>query len=117
MQPDGQPAVLLLLDELVRALVPDLDRARPVLALGDLALEGRVLERVVLDVDGQLPLARLQRDALRHRPARERAVALEPEVVVEPPRVVPLDDEDRTFPRFFDPNGSGVFFGSRFRRS
>src|SRR5204863_7591542 len=33
--------------------------------------------------------------ALGNGPARERAVALEAEVVVEPPRVVPLDDEDR----------------------
>ena len=54
-----------------------------------------VVERVVLDVHGQVALARLERDALRHGPARERAVALEAEVVVEPPRVVALDDEDR----------------------
>ena len=44
------------------------------------------------------PLARLERHALRHRPRGERAVALEPEVVVEPPRVVALDDEDRPRP-------------------
>ena len=54
-----------------------------------------VVERVVLDVDGERALAGLERHALRHRPARERAVALEPEVVVEPPGVVALDDEDR----------------------
>src|SRR5207244_6245760 len=90
-----QPAVLLLLDELVRALVPDLDGARAVVPLRDLALEARVLERMVLDVHGEVLLARLERHALRHRPARERAVALEAEVVVEPPRIVPLDDEDR----------------------
>ena len=81
--------------ELVRALVPDLDRAGAVLALRDLALELRVLDRVVLDVDGEVLLAGLERHALRHRPGRERAVALEAEVVVEPARVVALDDEDR----------------------
>ena len=81
--------------ELVRAVVPDLDRAGAVLALRDLALELRVLDRVVLDVDGEVLLAGLERHALRHRPGRERAVALEAEVVVEPPRVVALDDEDR----------------------
>ena len=70
VQPNGQPAVLLLLEELVRAAVPDLDRARAVLALRDLALELRVLERVVLDVDGEVLLARLERHALRHRPAK-----------------------------------------------
>ena len=95
MEPDGQPAVALLLDELVGAAVPDLDRARAVLALRDHPLERRVRERVVLDVDGQVLLAGLERDALGHGPARERATALEPEVVVEPRGVVALDDEDR----------------------
>src|SRR5207249_2918866 len=98
VQPDRQPAVALLLNELIGAGVPDLHRARPVLALRDLALEGRVVERVILDVDGEVLLALLERHALRHRPARERAVALEPEVVMEPPRVVALNDEDRLFP-------------------
>ena len=95
MPPDGEPAVALLLDELVRAAVPDLDRAGSVLALWDLALEGGVLERVVLDVHREVLLPRLEGNAFRHGPAGESAVALEPEVVVEPPRVVPLHDEDR----------------------
>ena len=46
METDGQPAVALLLDELVGARVPDLDRAGAVLALGDLALEAAVVEPV-----------------------------------------------------------------------
>ena len=75
--------------------IPDLDRAAAVLALGDLAREGRVVERVVLDVDGERLLPRLERDALGHSPRGERAVAFETEVVVEPARVVALDDEDR----------------------
>ena len=98
VQPDGETAVGLLLDELVRARVPDLDRAGAVLALRDLAVEGRVLERVILDVDREVLLAGLERHALRDRPARKRAVSLEAEVVVQPARVVPLDDEDRLFP-------------------
>jgi len=40
-----------------------------------------------------MPLAATERDPLRHRPARERSSALEPEVVVEPAGVVALDDE------------------------
>ena len=66
--------------------------------------------------------SRLERDALRNRPACERAVALEPEVVVEARRIVPLDDEDRLLrigarDRASSPvNGSGVVSGSRFRR-
>jgi hypothetical protein len=50
---------------------------------------------MILDVDGEMPLPAPQRDALGHRPARQRAVPLEAEVVVQPPRVVPLDDEAR----------------------
>ena len=98
VQAHGQPAVLFSSTSsyVPRSQISTVPGA--VLALRDLALEGRVVERVVLDVDGERALARLERHALRHRPARERAVALEPEVVVEPPRVVPLDDEDRPLP-------------------
>ena len=79
--------------ELVRAAIPDLDRPGPVLPGRDRPLEIGVVERVILDVDGEMPLALLQRHALRHGPAREGAVPLEPEVVVEAAGGVPLDDE------------------------
>ncbi len=95
MQPHGQPAVALLLEELVGAAVPDLDRSGAVLSGRDLALEIRVIQRVILHVDSQVTLASLERNPLRHGPAGERAVPLEPEVVVQPPGSVALDDEDR----------------------
>ncbi len=95
VEPDGQAAVALLLDLLVRAVVPDLDRAGAVLAFRDLALEGRVLERMVLDVHGERTLSDVEGNTLRHGPAREHAVALQPEVVVEPPGVMALNHEDR----------------------
>src|SRR4029450_6210999 len=95
VQPDSEAAVPFLLEQLVRAVVPDLDGAGAVVPLRDLALERRVVERVVLDVHREVLLPRLHRHALRHRPARERAVHLEPEVVVQPRGVVPLHDEDR----------------------
>ena len=95
VEADGQTAVGLLLEKLVRARIPDLDRPRPVLALGDLALEAGIVERVVLDVDGEVALAGLERHTLRHRPGEKDAVALEPEVVVKGSRVVALNDEDR----------------------
>src|SRR5207248_10445723 len=79
LEPDGQAAVPLLLDELVRAGIPDLDGPRAVLALRDHAFEAGVLERVVLDVDGEVLLAGLERDTLRHCPARERPIPLEAE--------------------------------------
>ena len=95
VQPHGQAAVGLLLHELVGAPVPDLDRAGAVVPLRDLAFEARVVERMILDMDGQDAHARLERHALRHGPRGERPVALEPEVVVEVAGVVALDDEDR----------------------
>ena len=91
MQPHGQPAVPLLLEELVRAAVPDLDRAGAVLPRRDRPLEVAVLERMVLDMHGEVPLSAPERDAFRHRPARERTASLESEVVVQAPRVVALD--------------------------
>ena len=97
VQADGQAAVLLLLDELVGAAVPDLDGAGAVLAGRDLALEGRRSRAGGPRRGRRALLAGLERNALRDRPARQRAVALEPEVVVEPARVVALDDEDRLF--------------------
>src|SRR6476660_471046 len=95
VETDGEPAVLLLLDELVGAPVPDFHGAGAVLTGRDLPLEVGVVERVVLDVDGECALAGLEWNALRYRPARERPVALQAKVVVEPAGVVALDDEDR----------------------
>ncbi len=76
------------------APVPDHDRAAAVLALGDDALEVGVVQRVVLDVDGEMLVVRIEARALRHGPALERAVELEPDVVVQPPGRVLLDDEE-----------------------
>src|SRR5206468_13122952 len=66
-----------------------------VVPLRDLSLEGRVVERMVLHVHREVLLTRLEGNALRYRPAGERPAPLEAEVVVETPRVVALDDEDR----------------------
>src|SRR5579864_8910120 len=95
VQANRQPAVGLLLDELVCAVVPDLDGACAIVPLRDLARERRIVERMVFDVDGERTLADVERDPLRHRPGRERTVPLEPEVVMEAAGVVTLDDEDR----------------------
>ena len=67
---------------------------------------------MVLDVDGQVLLAGLEGNALRDGPAGQGAVALETEVVVEAPRVVPLDDEDRLL-SCFRPAFEGLGRGPR----
>src|SRR5207247_9067789 len=88
--PRRRPAICLLLDELVGAAVPDLDSAGAVVPLRDLAGKGRVIQGVILDVHRESPLSGLERHTLGNRPGGERPVALEPEVVVEPPGVVAL---------------------------
>ena len=63
------------------------------LALGDAPLEAAVLERVVLGVHGEVVAARVPGQAPRQRPGQQHAVVLQPQVPVEPPRVMLVDDE------------------------
>ncbi len=74
-----------------RPAVPEHHRPRPVLAFRDDALEGAVLDRVVLDAHGEPLVARVEGRALGHGPAQQDAVPLQAEVVVEPRRRVLLD--------------------------
>ena len=67
-----------------------------ILALGNGAFEIRIVERVILDGDRQPLFAGHKARPARHRPALQRAVDLEAEVVVQPSRVVFLDDEAMT---------------------
>jgi hypothetical protein len=48
---------------------------------------------MVLDVHGDAPHARIEGRAPRHGPAHQHAIDLEPEVVVQSPGPVPLNDE------------------------
>src|SRR5437762_8750329 len=63
--------------------VPEHDRSRAVLLFRDHALEVAIGERMILDVDGEPLVRRIEAGALRHRPAFERSVELETEVVVQ----------------------------------
>src|SRR6185503_4745001 len=71
VEPEREAAVALLLEELVRPAVPDLDGAGAVLTLRDLALERAVVERVIFDMHREMPLACAKWQALGHGPARE----------------------------------------------
>src|SRR6185295_13463415 len=73
--------------------VPDDDLAGAVVAGGNLALEPSVLDGMILDVHREPLLARHRRRLLRHRPALQHPVQLEPEIIVEPARGVALDHE------------------------
>src|SRR5262249_54153032 len=74
------------------AAVPELHRAAAVLIVGDGAFEVAVVERMILDLDGE-PLDRgIDRRALGHGPRLERTIELQAEVVMQARRVVALDD-------------------------
>ena len=75
------------------AFVPDGDLPRSVVAGGDRAFKLAVFERVILGLDGQPPVCGIERRSLGHRPGRQHALHLEPEVVVQPPGVVFLHHE------------------------
>src|SRR5262249_10868193 len=87
-------ALLPLLDDLARwigvvgSAVPDDAVAGAVLAVGDPALEISVLERVILCLHREPLLCRVVARALRRGPAGEDSIDLEPDVVMEPCRVV-----------------------------
>ena len=74
-------------------MVPDPHFPRPVVPLRNGPGEGSVFHRVVLGLDGQVPFALHQREALGDGPGHQDPVPLQPQVVVEAGRVVALDDE------------------------
>ena len=73
--------------------VPDDHLAGAVFALGNIALEGAVFQRMILGVHRQMVDRRGVGQILRHRPGHQHAVAFQAEVVVQPAGVVLLDDE------------------------
>ena len=100
-------AVVRVADRRPPPAVPDDHVAGAVLAVRDMALELRVLERVVLGVHREPLLVRIEARAARHRPALEHAVELEPQVVVQATRSMTLDHEDAARRR----NGAAVGLG------
>jgi hypothetical protein len=64
------------------AAVPEHDRSGAILFLRDDSFELAVFERMILDMNCEPLVRRIEAWALRDRPALERPVELEPEVVV-----------------------------------
>jgi len=73
--------------------IPNHDRAGAVLRRGDGALECVVFDRMIFDVDRQAFFARNEAWAARHGPALHYSPEFQPQVVVQPPRCMFLDDE------------------------
>src|SRR4030095_9968131 len=93
LQLAGPVTRLRVADRFPGAAVPDDDVAGAVLARGNRALAPRVIERMVLDVHRHPLVGRVEARALGHRPALQRALELEPEVVVQTAGGVLLDHE------------------------
>ena len=100
------------------AAVPDLDRAAAIFALRDGAFEVAVVERMVLDLDGEPLVCRIERWAARHRPGLEHAIQLETQVVVQAGRRMLLDDKAAPIRATIEvsPLGSAVLVKSRLAR-
>ena len=97
------------------AAVPQHHRAAAIFALGDGAFEVAVVERVVLHLDREALVLRVERDALGHRPGLEDAVELKAQVIVQARRGMLLDDEAGVLggSNLALPLGSAVFVKSR----
>ena len=74
------------------AAIPDHHRAAAVLALRNGALECIVFDGVVLDMDGEALFAGVEARPPGHRPALHDAVEFQAQIVVQPSRVMFLDD-------------------------
>ena len=110
-------ALVRITNRFPAAAIPDDHRAAAILALRDRALELTVLEGMILHVHRKALLARDQARTARHRPALQHAVQLQPEIVVQAPGSVFLDDVAVALAGdAFLPRGSAVVLKSRFLR-
>ena len=82
-----------LAQRLKGSLVPDHDRAAAVLVVGDGAFEITIVERMILDLDREPLVVRIERRPARHRPGLEDAVEFEPKIIMQPRRIMLLDHE------------------------
>lgn len=75
------------------AAIPQHHRATAILTLWNRAFEVAIVERVILDLDHETLVVRIERWPLSHRPGFEHPVELEPQIIMEPCGVVLLDHE------------------------
>src|SRR5581483_5992336 len=75
------------------APVPDLHRSAAILSLWDRPLEVAVFQRVILDLDRQTLVRRVERRSAGDRPGLEHSIELEAQIVVQPAGRVLLHHE------------------------
>src|SRR5258706_15726354 len=92
--------------------VPKLHRAAAILSLRNGPFEIAVIQRMVFHLDCQPLVVRIERGAARDRPGFKDAVELEPQIVMQPARIMLLDHETpliRRFNRRFAAGLRGLF--------
>src|SRR5690606_27837562 len=95
---DGEPAVFdrfggIAFENFIQAAIPQHDGAGTVVALRNVALEIPIVERMVLDADREVFVARLFRKPFRNRPRGEGAFDFEPEIIMEAAGAMFLNDK------------------------
>ncbi len=75
------------------AAIPKHDRTAAILAFRYRTFEVAVVQRMVLDLDSQALVVRIERRSFGHRPGLEDAIEFEPQIIMQPRRVVFLNDE------------------------
>jgi hypothetical protein len=106
------------------AAIPKLHGAAPILAGRNRSFEITVIERMILHLDRETLVGGIVGGAASHRPRLEHAIELEPQVVMQAPRGVLLNDEAQPVRgsaslrevAYGSPLGSAVFEKSRFLR-
>lgn len=100
MQPEsqfasGQPPLDRFSEGLPAPFVPQHDGAATVLARRDGPFKIGILQRMILDTDGERASFRIEAGALGNGPAQQHALMLQAKVEMQLPRGVLLDDETR----------------------
>src|SRR6516225_7808498 len=75
------------------AAVPQQHRAAAILSFGNDPLKPAIIERVVLDLDGEPLLAGIEARAFWHRPALQHTIELETKIEMQASRLVFLNDK------------------------
>src|SRR5258706_8188016 len=82
------------------SLVPELNGAAAIFALGNCSFEGAVVQRMILDLHRETLDRRIERRRFRHRPGFVDAVELEPEIEMQSRCVMALNDKAPRFSTF-----------------
>ena len=83
---------------LPRAPIPQHDRAPAILTLGNRPFKRAVRQRMVFSADRQSLVSGIQAGPFGYRPAQQNTVEFQPEIVVEPCRIVLLNEVGKTLP-------------------